>query len=104
MTRTLEKTSRAQSADRLRSIEQKIDEILMGTRQDRKAKFERDTAFQKFQTTGENAIPMRTREVAIVLGLKHPRSVFEMKNLKQRWNGGLFHPDDVRAALQEKSA
>jgi hypothetical protein len=69
------------------------------------AKLEDDAAMRKYQTTGDMAIPMTSREVAAILGGGH-RTVDNYvcrRLLRRRWtcHAG-FHPDDVRAFLKSQ--
>lgn len=87
--------------EQLDAIEQKLDALL--------AKRTKTTEFieakKRFETTGEQALPLSVKQVALVLG-KTVGAVHVMvceKKLKRRFGSAGFHPDDVREFLASKA-
>lgn len=96
--RTLLPPTRSMPAERLARIEAKLDALLKEKRAGESAEKLCRMAKAKFDA----GLPMRTAEVAIVLGVKKA-SVHQFVftgALKQKWTGGRFDAADVRAYLE----
>jgi hypothetical protein len=64
-----------------------------------------DRVADKFQSTGDLALPMTGKEVGEILGITRSGvgTLVCLKKLKRRWSAlAGFHPDDVRAYLASK--
>jgi len=67
----------------------------------------RAAAFERYQTTGAQALPMTLRQIGLVLDGGPGLGAMLQHNgyLKRRWpTVAGYHPDDVRAALETFAA
>jgi len=98
MRATIPPSTRSMPTDTLRRIEAKLDALL----KEKKASAAAEKLCVMAKAKFDAGLPMRTAEVAVVLGLK-PASVLQAVfngKLKQKYGGGRFDAADVRAFLE----